>query len=447
MSFTALVRKDARILLRNRALLVALLLYPLLLAGVLGAAFQEPPTRLSLAVLNDDRAGGNLVVGGETITSATLVDAARAFADVTEVRSEADAIAAVRRGDVDAALLIPRGFVGDLSRLGGNATLRVVVDESDPVRAGVARAAVVGGIDAFVKDVVQRKVADVRALLDLTVSGGTTQVAFLQVDVLGIERASQHLRDALATMDADSDEARKVRDVLDFLSFAQSVLGNSDAILTTTAIPVDVQASGLASEDTRLVAVALPGAIVLGVFWTGALAAALLAARERETGAARRLAAAPLWRGESAASKTLVALVAALIPALLVLAIGVAAMGAVVRDPLLAAATLALASLAAAALGGLCAAIARASGGAALLVVLALVPMLLLGGLFYPVAYMPDAAQAVARVLPVTLATDALRGAMLRGSALADLALALAGLAAFALVAGSFGAFVARRRA
>ena len=430
-----LLRKDARILLRNRALLVALILYPLLLAGVLGVAFRDPPVHLDLAVFNGDALGASIEAGGKKLDSGSLLSSTSSFATLHIVTSEQAATAMVRRGDVDAALLVPEGFIGDLTRLGSSASLRVIVDESDPVRAGIARSAVIGGIDAFVKEIVARKIADVEVLLNLTVHGGTTQIAFVSFDVLGIEKARADLADVRAKLDPKSTEAQEVGDVISFLDFAGGVLGNSEVYLTTTAVPLEVQTSGLAHADTRLVSVALPGALILGVFWTGALSAALLAARERETGVARRLAAAHAMPLLAPASKATIALLAALVPAAFLLAIGLFFLGADVRDPALTLGVLALASLAAASLGALCASIARASAAATLLAVLALVPMLLLGGLFFPVAYMPASAQVIARALPLTMATDALRGAMLRGSALDELIASVAGLAAFMIVA------------
>jgi hypothetical protein len=430
----ALLAKDARLLLRNRALLVALLLNPLLLAGVLGAAFQAPPTRLDVAVWSADP------------DAAPLVAATRAYATVHPATSADDAVGRVRRGEADAALLVPPGFVADLSRLGSNATLRVVVDESDPVRASIARSAVVGGLDAYLQSIVRQKIAQVESLLNLTLHGGTQTIGGVPFTVLGLENARAELMDARTRLTDGSAEAREVDDVVGFLGFAEGFLGDSDVYLTTTAVPLDVQVSGLAHADTRLVSVALPGALVLSLFWTGALAAALLAARERETGVARRLVAAPTPRLLPPASKAIVALLAALLPAALLLALGAAALGADVRDPAATLVVLALASLAAASLGALCAALARASAAAALLAVLVLVPMLLLGGLFYPVAYMPPAAQAVASVLPLTLATDALRGAMLRGATWLELAPDLAGLAAFALAAALLAALASRGR-
>ena len=438
--------KDARLLLRNRALLVALMLYPVLLVAVLGAAFQTPPQRLDIALVNHDQ-GGALDVNGRRVTADAILSSGNQFAHVKRVDSDAAGLRLLRNGEVDAVVIVPERFLNELATLGSNATLKLVVDESDPLHAGVARNAVQGVINAFLQEVVNEKIHAVEQLLNLTVSGGSTTVLGAQVDILGIKRAKDRLAQVLEGLSPNDPSRQKVADVIAFLDFAAGVLGNSELYLTSTALPLRVENSGLASQDTRITSVALPGAIVLGLFWTGALAAALLAARERESGAARRLAAAPGWRGWPLISKALVALLAALVPAAVALALGGAFLAATVADPALTLVVLLLGALAAGALGLLAAGLARASAGAALLAVLALLPMLLLGGLFFPVAFMPAPAQAVARLLPVTLATDALRGAMLRGNVALEIAPALFGLLAFALLAGAAGAWLGRRKA
>lgn len=447
MRLLALVSKDARIVLRNRALLVALLAYPILLAVVLGSAFQEPPSTLELAIVDEDRTGQQVDVAGTQLGVDDLLRAAEDFANIRQLPTEDAATRALRRGTVDAVLIVPNGFIRDLATLGSNATLRLIVDPSDPVRAGVAQSAVEGAVDAFVREIVRKKIDDVLDLLTLTQEGGTTRVLFVDVEVLGIERAREHLMEVRQNLPQGGPDQRKVDEVIGFLDFTSSVLGNSERYLVTTALPLHLRTQGLVAQTTSVASVALPGALVLGVFWTGALAAALLVARERETGAARRLAAAPGGRAPWLASKTIVALLAALVPGAIVLVIGIVVLGATVASPVMTLVVLVLASLAAASLGAFAAGVARASAGAALLAVLALLPMLLLGGLFYPVAYMPPAAQVVARALPVTMATDALRGAMLRGSSVFELAPALGGLAFMALLLGGATIWLTRRTA
>jgi ABC-2 type transport system permease protein len=67
---------------------------------------------------------------------------------------------------------------------------------------------------------------------------------------------------------------------------------------------------------------------------------------------------------------------------------------------------------------------------------LVIVPQGLLGGIFWPVDRLPDILQAVAHVMPITYAVDALRNVMLKGAGLsnANVQLDIAVLAAIALV-------------
>jgi ABC-2 type transport system permease protein len=54
-----------------------------------------------------------------------------------------------------------------------------------------------------------------------------------------------------------------------------------------------------------------------------------------------------------------------------------------------------------------------------------IVPQGLLSGIFWPVDRLPDALEAIARVLPVTYAVDALRAVILRGANLGTASLRL----------------------
>ena len=75
---------------------------------------------------------------------------------------------------------------------------------------------------------------------------------------------------------------------------------------------------------------------------------------------------------------------------------------------------------------------------------------LLFGNLIIPPRALPDSIAWISRLIPVTYAVDAVRGALLQGEGLGDLAPKLAVLAAFAVVLvpiGLVGARVAVRRA
>src|SRR5581483_973841 len=172
-------------------------------------------------------------------------------------------------------LILPGRFLNNLGTLGSNATLKLVVDESDPLRAGVAKNAVQGVLDDFIKGVVGEKIRGVEGLLNLTVNGGSTVVLGAQVDILGIQAARERLNEVKADLPPNSPDVQRVQDVIAFLDFAGGVLGNSERYLTTTALPLRVDRWAPASRATRVPSSPPPGPIGRGVFGRGARAAAL----------------------------------------------------------------------------------------------------------------------------------------------------------------------------
>jgi ABC-2 type transport system permease protein len=70
-------------------------------------------------------------------------------------------------------------------------------------------------------------------------------------------------------------------------------------------------------------------------------------------------------------------------------------------------------------------------------------PMMFLSGTFFPIDQMPDVLRTVARIIPLTYLSDALRQVMVGGAAFAPLALCAAVLigwlvACFAIAARTF---------
>jgi len=63
----------------------------------------------------------------------------------------------------------------------------------------------------------------------------------------------------------------------------------------------------------------------------------------------------------------------------------------------------------------------------------------LLGGVYYPVAVLPDTLQQLAKVLPVTYSLEAMRRALLQGDSLGALASDMLALAIFAVILVPFG--------
>ena len=105
----ALLSKDWRMIVRNRLLLVILIIYPFLIMGVIGAAFYDIGRPVPIGLVNLDRADTADVawVGGEAESPDDTRRRLRYRVDeVMEFGMEEEALAALSAGDVDILLVL-----------------------------------------------------------------------------------------------------------------------------------------------------------------------------------------------------------------------------------------------------------------------------------------------------------------------------------------------------
>ena len=106
-----LLLKDLQILRRSPLLTALLVIYPIVLAVLIGFAVSRGPEKPSVAFLNEIPAGEGLELGGEG--EDTGFDQEEAFAelcdrvDCVKVDDRDEALAKVRDGEVLAALIVP----------------------------------------------------------------------------------------------------------------------------------------------------------------------------------------------------------------------------------------------------------------------------------------------------------------------------------------------------
>jgi ABC-2 type transport system permease protein len=75
-----------------------------------------------------------------------------------------------------------------------------------------------------------------------------------------------------------------------------------------------------------------------------------------------------------------------------------------------------------------------------------MLPFMILSGFIFPVQSMPPVLQAVSAMIPMTYILEVLRGAFVKGSGFADLAVPLLALAGFAIVIFGSAVIATRRR-
>jgi ABC-2 type transport system permease protein len=196
------------------------------------------------------------------------------------------------------------------------------------------------------------------------------------------------------------------------------------------------QPETLQTENLKFISYFVPSMLGLSVMQVGIFAAIPLVA-DRVKLILKRLAATPLRRWQLVGSNVLMRLLIALAQAVIIVGVGVFVFGVeIVGSLLLTGFFVALGAMAFLALGYVIASFADTEDAANGMTSVVQFPMMFLSGTFFPLDDMPDFLQGIARVIPLTYLSDALRQVMVGGAAFAPLWVCAAVLAAW--LAGGF---------
>ena len=430
--------KDLRVLARSRLLLAALLLYPLLVAVLVGLVAGYASSRPRVALVDLDGLPKELAIGGQSFDLDAIID--RVASEVELVRlGQDEASRQLATGQVVATVTVPEGFVADLRGMMRSPRL-VLRSAGGALSPRVTREvqALVYSLNRRLQEAyIKQNLGYIRLLID----GGTGEVFGRRLELLGLTRARALL--------AELPPGPRLDRIRRFVDVAQSALGGTEDALRATANPIELEEAPergrtwALSAQVQAYALALTAAFLALVLAAGALAA------ERDEGVLQRLRAGFARPGELLGAKlALAALAAAVVGLAIAVGAGVAIeLGDVeggepwARLPLLAVG-LALAGAALGGLGALLGAIAREARTASLVGVLVVLPLLLL-------ALVPDGVSAVVTVVstafPVRHAVELFDAALFDSSPWRTLAVESAWLVGLGVVYAA-AARVAMRR-
>ncbi len=285
-----LLVKDLRILRRSPLLVALLVLYPVVIATLIGFALSRGPDKPQVAFVNEVPESANAIeLGGERIDVTRQAGPLFRAIDPVRVKSREEAIAKVRSGDVLGALVIPEDTTQKLQTGLEPATIEVFYNAEDPVKA------------SYVRDTIKSQVADAnRALtgklsevalefLDLVSTGGQYSFLGRDFDVLGLERSEQILSEAQADLPRGSPARDQIDQVISFARLARENLGLSDDVLSSVGTPIRVEQTALDGGATPLSSFAVSIAVTVSLMFITLLLAAGVLALEREENAFTRL--------------------------------------------------------------------------------------------------------------------------------------------------------------
>jgi ABC-type multidrug transport system permease subunit len=420
-----LILKDLRILRRSPFLVALLVLYPVIIAVLIGLALSAGPEKPRVAFADLVPPGqSTFQIGGRTLDAAAYARQLFQSIDPIRVRTRDEAIAKVRDGEALGALVLPAD-VGDRLRStlalsgGPPPTVEVYYNAEDPVKRRFVESTIrsrLSEANDALSAVVLREAA---SYIDIVVRGGKVNLPLIgQADILGLVR-SRTLIDAAAQRLPANDPGRvALQQVSRFAQLAAENLDVSKPILASIGSPVNVKQTVVNGSRTPLDTFAVAVAVAVSLMFITLLLAAGLLALEREEHAFARLVRGLVTRTGLLAAKVSLAALCALAVTLVMLA-GLALFVGLDwgRAPLWVVA-LAVGALAFGAMGVAIGGLAREVRAASLLALMLSLPVAFLAlvpsGAVAPALY--DVIRVVSGLFPFKPSLDALDAAISGGA-------------------------------
>ncbi len=285
-----LLVKDLQILRRSPLLVALLVLYPIVLAVLIGFALSGGPDKPRVAFLNQVPEQRNVVsLGGDDVDISAYSDELFKAIDPVRVRTREEAVQKVRDGDVLAALIIPPDITEKLQSGLEPGTVEVFYNAEDPVK----REYVENTIKAQIQDAnsaLSKKFVEVAVgYLDLIVKGGSLDLFGQELNILGLLRSETLLTAVKAEVPPGSPAAAQLDQVLSFSRVARENLDLSDDVLSSVGSPILVKQTVVSGGSTPLTSFAVAVAVTVTLMFVTLLLASGMLALEREENAFRRL--------------------------------------------------------------------------------------------------------------------------------------------------------------
>jgi ABC-2 type transport system permease protein len=287
-----LLLKDLQILRRSPLQAALLVLYPVLIAVLVGFAISGDSDKPRVAFLNQVPAESRVVVGGSQLPSVGVDERICSRVECVRVKNRVEAEEEVRSGNVLAALILPADLVDRLNSLSTptprTPRVEVMVNQEDPVKARL----VSDRIDSLLAQanlVVARRIAgEGGRYLSLLVNGGQFQVLGQSIQILGL-RATARVLTALEPALPAGPLRTSLGEVTQFATVARDNLDVAAPLLDRLTQPIEVDKKVVDGSSPPLEVFAISVAATLTLTFVTVLLVAGSLALEREENAFPRL--------------------------------------------------------------------------------------------------------------------------------------------------------------
>jgi len=282
--------KDLRILRRSPLLVGLLVVYPVVIAVLIGLALSRAPEKPKVAFFNQVPPNASTFrLGGQEIDASKYANELFESVDPIEVHSRKEALDKVKSGEAIAALIIPPYIVEKLGTGLESPQVEVIYNNEDPVKG------------RLVDQIINSRLADANAALsgrlreiavqdiNLLLDGGEFNLFGRSLDILGLRKTEDILQATLRTLPRDAPQRPALESVERFANLAVANLNLAGDVVGTVAEPVRVKRTPLAGKRTPLDSFAVAISVTVSLMFVTVLLASGMLALEREEHAFARL--------------------------------------------------------------------------------------------------------------------------------------------------------------
>lgn len=287
--------KDLRILRRSPMLLTLLVLYPVVVALLIGLSFSRAPDKPRIAFVNEiPSAQKKFSIGGQGLDLGLARSDLEEHVDPVIVNSREQAEQQVRDGDVLGAVVIPEDTVTKLQSTIEQPTVEVIVNEEDPLKARLVNDTISSALADANRRVSQALTETNLEYLNLVLKGGRVDILGRSFDVLGLRRIGAIVQQARKEVPAGSPIRRRLDEVIRFNQLAQQNFGLVNKSLKAISQPIKVEKTVLKGSKVPLTTFAVSIAVAVSLMLVTMLLASASLALEREQNTFGRLVRGPV---------------------------------------------------------------------------------------------------------------------------------------------------------
>ena len=278
--------KDLQILRRSPLLVGLLVFYPIAVALMIGFALSSPPGKPKVAYYSQVAPGhGKVRFGNQAINVSHYASELFQSIQAIRVHSRAEALAKVRNGEVQAALIVPGDIVAQIQSLVttgvGSPRVDLILNSRDPLEQQFVQQAISSRLNQVEQAVSKQVLRVATGDLQKVLRGGTIALGGQQVNLLGLQTSRSLVEGAINAHPRGSPFRQALHNVVSFANLAIAGLGFASPVLGSIGTPLTVNQMQLSGRTTPTDSYAATIAVVISLMLVTLVLGASLLAIER----------------------------------------------------------------------------------------------------------------------------------------------------------------------